>query len=170
MNDSKLGESRQLGEIPVEDYLRITGGRIADSGGRRSGARSGTRRVALVAVGLLSCLLCTAAGDYFNPFYGDPSDMTLEQAAEVLQQNPEKKYEADVSMFVAARRAYEVLALLKGVAETSPRDASNASLYMAGIGELAVEYLIDLRDQGVLPEVQRRSLEGIRSETTKDDD
>ena len=154
MNDA------QFGEIPVEDYLKITGR-------RRS---SWPRRVGAAVLGVVFCVLCTAAGDYFNPFYGDPSAMTYEEAIEVLQSDPPQKFVADTSMFMASRHAQNFLAVLKRVAEENPRDAENASIYLANIAHTVVEYLVDLRNNGVLPERQDHSLEVIRSGTNKDDD
>jgi len=155
-----MNDDTQLGEIPVEDYLKI-------AGKRRS---VWWRRGGLLAVLLGAGVTFAAVGDYYNPFYGNPRTMSYEEAIDILRSHPQKQWVAETGMYAATHHAAEAMKALRDLALESPRDARYASSYLRNLGSGLVEHLIELRDAGVLPDIQRKSLQKLHTETQRDDD
>jgi len=149
--------TRQLGEIPLEDYLAA----VSHSKHRA------LKRLGLSGLGLLLCFVCIAAGDYYNPWYGDLTDINYDQAITILEQSEPVEWAAEAGMLAAYRHNRKVLDRLLDVAERSERDAENASLYLLHLARRGVRHIADLRSKGVLIQRQEDSLRLLKNDCDK---
>ena len=120
---------KQYGVIPLEDYIKI----VEPRGKRRA------KKLGLGVAALAMCLLCTAAGDYLQPWSGrDHAKLTFDRAIGVLQTHWEPNHlrTASVKLRRYCRDSIEALYQMK---QRVPEVAATADAVLMQISRMAKE-------------------------------